>query len=225
MILKQKIRFPFRLASARLAAGFSLVEITLALGIVAFGLVGIVGVLPIAMTSSRQSFDKNRAVAIADTLFASFRSQPFNKVGYYDDQFDNNGTLKSTVSDALDLNAQKASSSTVNFYATFLDVSAPADNSTDTFGTQRRLRFSSAQPTSGGGYYLVQMNFNNTPDGTEITSPQAVASNGQPTVPAQANRIELIIWPNTRPQDVTDQSAAKRKDQYHFVSVIANRTN
>ena len=207
MILKQKLRSSFRLATARFAAGFSLVEITLALGIVAFGLVGIVGVLPIAMTSSRQSFDKSRAVAIADTLFASFRSQPFNEVGYYDDQFDEYGTLKSTTSDALNLNTL-TTSTTKTFYVTFLDASTVTGNSTD-FGTQRRLRFTQAGPA--GTNYLVQMNFDNTPDGTVFTSQQLT---GPLAVPAQANRVELIISPISKPQD-----------QYHFVSVVSNRTN
>ena len=186
-------------------------EITLALGIVAFALVGIVGVLPLAMTSSRQSADKTRASVIANMLFASFRSQPFQKVGYTDEQFNDDGTLKSNPTPAaLDLNAVNTD---VSFYATFLDASSPADGSTDTFGTQRRLRFSSTN--TGGAGYLVTMHFNNQPDGTSSINPQPSKSvNGTPITPAQANQISLTI-----------SAVSRTQDQYHIISTVSNRTN
>lgn len=190
-------------------------EITLALGIVSFALVGIVGVLPTALTSSRQSLDKSRAVIIADTLFASFRSQPFQSVGYLDSQFNPNGSLASS-SGTIDLNFNVqntpagATTSEVICYATFLDASTSASAATD-YGTSRRLRFASTP--SGGADYLIKMHFNNQPDGMAVV-PVLGTANGQPTVPAQANRVELVISATGRPLD-----------QYRFVSTVANRTN
>ncbi len=189
----------------RVVAAFSLVEITLALGIVTFALVGVIGVLPLAMTSSRQSFDRNRAAAIAGTLYTSFRSQSFDKVCYYDLQFDPNGKPQSNASNTLNLNTLTTASSAVKFYATFLDVATPAADVSDTFGSQRRLCFTTG--TSGGGAdYLVTMRFNNQPDGMTIVP--------STTVPAQANQVELNVSPISRPTD-----------QYRFISIIANRTN
>ena len=188
-------------------------EITLALGIVSFALVGIVGVLPTALTSSRQSLDKSRAVIIADTMFASFRSQPFQTVGYLDSQFNPDGSLVSST-DTIDLNQANTPTGTTTgektCYATFLDASTSASGATD-YGTSRRLRF--ANTTSGGADYLVKMHFNNQPDGMAVQQVPGTP-NGKPVVPAQANRVELVISAISRP-----------KDQYHFVSTLANRTN
>lgn len=201
-------------SSRRGATAFSLIEVTLALGIVTFALVGVIGVLPVAMSSSRQSVDKNRAAATADTVFTSLRSQPFQQACYLTTDFDYTGTQNSSPADPLDLNALDSTTTKV-FYATFLDVSAlssTAGTIRDDFGSQRRLCFTSIRPANP--CYLVTMRFNNRPDGLVITpNPTRTASN-QPTIPAQANQVELIISSISRPAD-----------QYHFVSIIANRTN
>lgn len=215
--LPSSLRVVLANGSRRAAAGFSLIEVTLALGIVTFALVGVIGVLPVAMVSSRQSIDKNRAAAIANTLYTSFRSQPFQKVSYLDSQFNRDGTPLSGASGQLDFNALKTSSGTtptpeVKFYATFLDVSSFSGTTGDTFGSQRRLCFTGAG-SGGGADYLVLMHFNNQPEGMVVT-PVAGTANGTPTVPAQANQVELLISPTSRPAD-----------RYRFISIIANRTN
>ena len=199
-------RHPTPFSSRRAAAGFSLIEVTLALGIVTFALVGVIGVLPVAMASSRQSIDKNRAAAIAGTLFTSFRSQPFQEVAYLDAQY-SNGKPDFSASGLLNLNALPSNQAPPSpFYATFLDVSTlGGDVRGDDFGKQRRLCFT-AGGSGGGADYLVTMRFNNHPDGMAIT-PSA-------TIPAQANQVELVIAPVGRPAD-----------QYRFISLIANRTN
>ena len=200
--------------SARRAAAFSLIEVTLALGIVTFALVGAVGVLPTALASGRQSATKNRAAAIADTLFTGFRTQPFQAVCYLDSQFDANGNVLPSPSPApLDLNSVIPASG-VKFYASVLDGYTPvsAVTSSDPLGTQRHLRFASG--TTDSSDYMVTMYFNNQPSGT-VVAPQANSiPNKQPVIPAQANQIEMIISPVYRPTE-----------QYHFVSTIANRSN
>ena len=193
----------------RRRSAFSLVEVTLALGIVTFGLVGVVGVLPAALASGRQSFDQNRAAAIASTLFASFRSQPFSKVCYVDAQFSQ--TDGSTATGAgpapVDLNQPTA----VTFYAKFLNAATDAGDSSDTFGSQRRLSFTSAQP-AGGADYKIALNFNDqtASDGTSVPAnkPDGMVTTGQ------ACRLEVVISPISRPSSV-----------YRFVSTVASRSS
>ena len=146
---------------------FSLVEVTLALGIVTFGLVGVVGVLPTALASGRQSFDQNRAAAIADTLFTSFRSQPFNKVCYVDAQFGPDGLTPSGAGPTpidFDLVANGGGGNAafdVTFYAKILGVATDTGDAADAFGAQRRLSFS-ARPPAGGADYQIALNFYDT---------------------------------------------------------------
>lgn len=62
---------PFRDRSER---GFSLVEVTLALGIIAFALVGIMAMFPVAINSARESQQETRATFIAQALFADLQT-------------------------------------------------------------------------------------------------------------------------------------------------------
>jgi type II secretory pathway pseudopilin PulG len=52
--------------------GFSLVEISIALGIMAFALVGIMALFPLAMRSSQESQHETRATFIAKQIYADF---------------------------------------------------------------------------------------------------------------------------------------------------------
>jgi uncharacterized protein (TIGR02598 family) len=60
--------------------GFSLVEIVLALGVISFALVAIIGLLPIGLASGRASIQETRANLLAQQIFATLRSQPFTAV-------------------------------------------------------------------------------------------------------------------------------------------------
>src|SRR5438552_17665362 len=51
-------------AHARSAAGFSLVEITLALGVAAFCLIAVLGLLPVALNTQQASVNQTKAHAI-----------------------------------------------------------------------------------------------------------------------------------------------------------------
>ncbi|MEI6033479.1 MAG: hypothetical protein WCS65_04240 [Verrucomicrobiae bacterium] len=55
------------------SAGFSLFEIVLALGVVAFALVGIVGLFPAAIKSAQEGRQETRATLIAQQIFADLR--------------------------------------------------------------------------------------------------------------------------------------------------------
>lgn len=66
-------RFALR-ASSR---GFSLVEVMISVGIVAFAVVGILTAFPVGIEAARDSRDENTASMIADDLFTRMRSQAF----------------------------------------------------------------------------------------------------------------------------------------------------
>ena len=212
---------PSRLRRQRRGA-FSLVEVTLALGIVTFGLVSVVGVLPTALASGRQSFDQNRAAAIANTLFASFRSQPFNKECYVDAQFNDDGTTRSGQGPApIDFNLPTPiTGNSAAFYAKFLGLATDtvnqatgsSDPKPDNFGTQRRLAFSVSQPP-GGADYAVALNFYDQTIQNGTTVPASNEPDGMVTT-GQACRVEIVIHAVSRPTD-----------QYRFVSTVANRSN
>lgn len=55
--------------------GFSLVEVALALAIIAFALVGIMGLIPVAMHSAQDSQRETRAALIARQIFSDLQSQ------------------------------------------------------------------------------------------------------------------------------------------------------
>jgi uncharacterized protein (TIGR02598 family) len=57
-------------------AAFSLVEIVLALGIISFALVGIMGLFPVAMKSAQESQRETRAAQIAMQIFNDLRGTP-----------------------------------------------------------------------------------------------------------------------------------------------------
>ena len=60
-------------AKIRPGSGFSLVEVVLALGVISFALVAIIGLLPIGLASGRGSIQESRANHLADEIFATLR--------------------------------------------------------------------------------------------------------------------------------------------------------
>lgn len=54
---------------------FSIVEVVLALGVIAVGVVAILGVFPIALQTGRSAQDETRAPQIAQTIFSSLVAQ------------------------------------------------------------------------------------------------------------------------------------------------------
>src|SRR5438067_2326768 len=54
--------------------GFSLVEVTIALGIGAFCLIAIFGLLPVGLTSNRNSVEQTKAAGVATAVFTDLRT-------------------------------------------------------------------------------------------------------------------------------------------------------
>ncbi len=65
----------------RAPRAFSLVEITLALGIISFAFVAIFGMLPVALGTARDSIDRTRGAQIVQRLFAETQQTPFDQLG------------------------------------------------------------------------------------------------------------------------------------------------
>lgn len=210
--------------SVRRTAGFSLVEIALALGIVGFALVGIIGAIPLAMNSGRQSIAQSRAASVANAMFANFRSQPFGAVQYVDVPV--GGTVSADSIINLNAMATDESDTTGAFAKMPLTVYASFDEAVTDAATNdaRRLHFSKTA-SSGALAYRVVLRFNNNPFNTKAgasnpdgTLPpyQVLLNNSIPTgstvTRAQANSIQASIYERDRPGDV-----------YRFNTVIANR--
>lgn len=68
------------LRSSSPTRGFSLVEIVVAIGVISFALVAIIGVLPIGLAAGRQATQETRANHLAEQIFSTLRSQPFTNV-------------------------------------------------------------------------------------------------------------------------------------------------
>lgn len=75
----------------RSSAGFSMVEVVLTLGVIGFALLAIIGLLPIGLQSGRASIQETRANHLAEKIFSTLRSQPFNTVSL--SQLSNNTTV------------------------------------------------------------------------------------------------------------------------------------
>ena len=89
---------------------FSLVEVVLALGVVSFALLAILGAFPVGLQTGRGAHDETRAAQIAQGLFASIAAQAPTKFSSIAIPIDSNTTLP------LDL-TQSASPANPQLYA------------------------------------------------------------------------------------------------------------
>jgi uncharacterized protein (TIGR02598 family) len=63
---------------SQLPGGFSLVELTLALGVAAFCLTAVLGLLPVAVKTNRAAIQQTTANGILSAIIADFRATPKN---------------------------------------------------------------------------------------------------------------------------------------------------
>ena len=61
-------------------SGFSLIEVMLALGVIAIGLIAIVGMIPQGVQASRDAADNTLSATIAHDIFDTIRADPFTSV-------------------------------------------------------------------------------------------------------------------------------------------------
>ena len=67
------------------SSGFSLIEVVLAIGIIAISMVAILGVFPTGLSSARTSVNDTRAAALANAVFATIEAQTatFSNINCY----------------------------------------------------------------------------------------------------------------------------------------------
>jgi uncharacterized protein (TIGR02598 family) len=121
---------------------FSLVEVVVALGVIAFAIVAIIGLVPTGLQTSHSSQDETRAAQIAQLLFASLVSQSQT-------QFEN---IQLPVTPAAPLDLSKSTST-----ATAPAVQLYADNS------------GQLSTSAVGASYSVAIITNNSPAGFDAT--------------------------------------------------------
>ena len=100
------------------ASGFSLIEVVLSLGVIAFALVAILGVFPTGLSSNRTSVNDTRAVGLANAVLATIdaQSSTFSSVQCY--------------GATLDLTAlSTAAADTRTFYASYSSPNNPVISS------------------------------------------------------------------------------------------------
>jgi uncharacterized protein (TIGR02598 family) len=125
------------------ATGFSLVEVALAVGIISFAFVAILGIFPKAMDASRTSIVETRAAQLARSVFATIQSQAAA-----------NFTNCNCYGKILDLTALDASSP-VMLYAQY-----PVQTTYSSTPSPQPIISSSTN-----SIYTIKLNFNNTPPG------------------------------------------------------------
>lgn len=119
--------------------GFSLAEIIIALGVIAFGLVAIIGVLPIGLTSGRYAAQETRASHLAEQIFSTLGAQPFTSISL-NSLGSNSGTI--------DLSKANTASGSPGIY-----LHASYDG-----------KF-----VGGNDYFTIELRFRNAPDGIVAT--------------------------------------------------------
>lgn len=91
----------------RCAAGFSLVEVTLAIGIVAFALITLLALMPVGLKTNRKSIDEIAALGMLTSLESDLRTSPSSKAQSVIFKIDRSATtIQGTGSNKIYLNAQ-----------------------------------------------------------------------------------------------------------------------
>ena len=100
--MKRSIHLPvvFPLAK-RLPCGFSLVEVTLALGLMSFAVTTVLALLPVGLSSIRQSIDETVRTQISQQIAADVLQAPFASVIDPIRYYDNEGFPVERASDAI----------------------------------------------------------------------------------------------------------------------------
>jgi type II secretory pathway pseudopilin PulG len=161
-------------------AGFSLVEVIVALGIVAFAFVGLLGIIPSGLSSFRQSVDQARALTALNMVASAVRNSKFDFIASGDANY--------------------------SFPLFFSDSTTAATNPTKFFVRQPdySLRFylledgtiSKSDATSAKAvlYLLID------PPGTN----SAPAGNNMAAGPLKINAF--VVWPYRKSIDIDDPS-------------------
>ena len=157
-------------------AAFSLVEVVLALGIVSFAIIAILGLIPTGLQTSHSSQDETRAAQIAQSILATFSAQQFNSVTFL--QYDANGNQSgSRTYDLTTLNGTSVGLGANNEGELLVPVT-PAIFLTNPSGPP-------SKPADTTPIYGIAISFNNSPAGFDT---------------GYANEVTvMLVWPYNAP--------------------------
>jgi uncharacterized protein (TIGR02598 family) len=142
--------------------GFSLVEVVLALGVVSFAIVAMLGVISTGLQTSHLAQDETRAAQIAQSIFASLASQAQTQFNNAQLQLSDNSTM------SFDLSSSAAAAKTLY-----------ADNG----GT--------LVPNASGAVYAITVRTNGSSTGFDATyANQVTLSVAWPASAAAANQTK-----------------------------------
>jgi len=128
-------------------AGFSLIEVVIAMGIFSFCIVAIVGLLPVGMNSVRSVSNENNAIHIASSIEGIWQVAPTNsKI-----------TITNFITNLLVTNASTGNYSTNYFFNEF-------GEQVDSVGASVKMNYKTA--VSSGNSTTVNMTFSWPPNST-----------------------------------------------------------
>lgn len=191
------------------ATAFSLVEVTISLGIVSFALVGILGALPVAMDNERASLEQTRATLIASVFFSNLRSQPFTNARYLDSQVSPTG---GPSSEPLDLTTLNNDSSPLVCFASIGEGLLGAD------GDTRVMHFYST--AKGDNCFQIAIRCDPWPSAP--TPQDATKTSHVASATGLVSRVDLAIGSIGGAMEST-KSPPQLKNPFHFCSIITNR--
>src|SRR4051794_41094487 len=94
--------------------GFSMIEVVVALGVMSFAVLAIIGLFPLALSSNRSGMNESRSAQLVRAITGTIDSQcgTFDKIDCY--------------GQTLDLTALKKGDAAVKLYASYDSASQPA---------------------------------------------------------------------------------------------------
>jgi hypothetical protein len=149
---------------------FSLVEVVLALGVVSFAIVAILGVFPVGLSLGHSAQDETRAPQIAQSIFGALAAQNLKRVGGQP-ELDGNGHLQ------------------LNNAARIPSVAGPIDLTSSADVLIYARNDGTLSDSDAGATYAITIRLNNAPAGFEPSfANQVTVSIGWPALAPVAAR-------------------------------------
>jgi uncharacterized protein (TIGR02598 family) len=164
---------------SRKSRGFTLAEVVVAIGIVAFAIIAILGLLPLALGTQRSSMNEAREAQIVRAITGTIDAQcaSFISINCYGAQ--------------LNLASLDKAATPIKLYASY-----PV-SSTGTASDQPTIN---SDLNSVPNYiYTVELRFDNAPP---LNAPAGVTGGSLP--PGKANLIEIYIYPRAQGEGAVD---------------------